>query len=78
MARKSEAHETLSLLFAQEGVPSTLVMMELENRLWVNSGIRLGKQIAMSSRLNHIPMAKCSREHNKGTEEKCWKKDDQG
>ena len=26
MARKSEAHETLSLLFAEEGVPSTLVM----------------------------------------------------
>ena len=26
MARKSEAHETLSLLFAQEVVPSTLVM----------------------------------------------------
>ena len=26
MAKKSHAHETLSLLFAQEGVPSTLVM----------------------------------------------------
>ena len=26
MARKSDAQETLSLLFAQEGVPSTLVM----------------------------------------------------
>ena len=26
MAKKSEAHETLSLLFAQEGGPSTLVM----------------------------------------------------
>ena len=26
MAKKSDAHETLSLLFAQEGVPSTLVM----------------------------------------------------
>ena len=43
---KSDVHETLSLLFAQEGVPSTLVM-EQENRLWVNSGVRLGKQIAM-------------------------------
>ena len=26
MAEKSDAHETLSLLFPQEGVPSTLVM----------------------------------------------------
>ena len=26
MAKKSDAHETLSLLFAQEGVPSTLVV----------------------------------------------------
>ena len=26
MAKKSDAHVTLSLLFAQEGVPSTLVM----------------------------------------------------
>ena len=26
MAKKSDAHETLSLLFAQEGVRSTLVM----------------------------------------------------
>ena len=26
MAKKSDAHETLSLQFAQEGVPSTLVM----------------------------------------------------
>ena len=26
MARKHDAHETLSLLFAQEGVPSTLIM----------------------------------------------------
>ena len=26
MAKKSDAHEALSLLFAQEGVPSTLVM----------------------------------------------------
>ena len=26
VAKKSDAHETLSLLFAQEGVPSTLVM----------------------------------------------------
>ena len=26
MARKSNAHETLSLLFAREGVPSTLIM----------------------------------------------------
>ena len=27
MAKKSDGHETLSLLFAQEGVPSTLVMV---------------------------------------------------
>ena len=27
MAKKSDAHETLSLLFAHEGVPSTLVMV---------------------------------------------------
>ena len=26
MEKKSDAHETLSLLFAQEGVPRTLVM----------------------------------------------------
>ena len=47
MAMKSDAHETLSLLFAQEWVPSTLELMEQENRLWMNSGIRLGNQIAM-------------------------------
>ena len=35
MARKSEVHETLSLLFAQEGVPSTLVMDGVREQVMV-------------------------------------------
>ena len=33
MAKKSDAHETLSLLFAQEGVLSTLVMDEAREQV---------------------------------------------
>ena len=32
MEKESDAHETLSLLFAQEGVPSTLVMDEVREQ----------------------------------------------
>ena len=36
MAKKSATHETLSLLFAQEGGPNTLVVDGAEEQLWMN------------------------------------------
>ena len=58
MAKKSNAHETWSLLLAQGGVPSTLGMDGAREQFLGEFGIRLGKQIAMCNRLTHIPYGK--------------------
>ena len=58
MAKKSNAHETWSLLFAQEGVPSTLVMDGAREQVLGEFVVRLGKQNAMCNRLTHTPHGK--------------------
>ena len=77
MEKESDAHETLSLLFTQEGVPSTQVMDGAREQVIGEFRHTVSRLFCEADR-TLFPMEKCSRKYNKRAEEKCWKEDDQG